>query len=198
MLTPHIKKEKPPFPYDRPLSWSQISSFKYRPSQWYASYVLGIRGSSPEMTFGSMVDKRIQDEPDYLPKITRLTHLQYKLEVELNGVNLIGLPDALDLENPHLIDYKTGRNKWDKKRANETGQLTMYLLMIYIKHKIEPEKFRCAIQWMPTHIKDGEVAFVEEGEVITIETKRTMKDILEFGQEIVKVRQQMLDYYNRQ
>lgn len=198
MLKPYVQPKKPPFPYDRALSWSQISSFKYRPSAWYNSYVLNIKTTSSEMIFGSMVDKKIQEDPSYIPAIKREKHLQYKLEVEFNGIKLVGLPDALDLDNPIIRDFKTGRNKWDKKRADETGQLTMYLLMIYLTFGITPEKFKCYIDWMPTCIKDGEVAFIKEGEVKTFETKRTLRQILKFGQYILETRQQMLDYYNRQ
>ena len=198
MLTPHVKIKKPPFPYDRPLSWSQINSFKYSPSRWYSSYILGEYSTSPEMEFGSMVDKKIQKDSNYLPEIKREKYLQYKLEAELNGIKLVGIPDALDLDNFIIRDYKTGRNKWDKKRADETGQLSMYLFLIYLKFKINPEKFKCHIDWMPTCQKDGKICFVEPFCVKTLQTKRDLANILKFGQHILGMRKQMEEYYNRQ
>jgi len=195
MLKPYIK---PPFPYDRPISWSQLSSFKYSPSGWYRSYVLEQKSTSPEMIFGSMVDKQIQEDSNYLPEIKRLTHLQYELKAEFNGLQLLGYPDALDLDNPEIRDYKTGRKPWNKKRADETGQLTMYLLMIYQTLGIKPEEFKCYIDWIPTHIKDKEVCFVEPFSVKTFKTKRTLTDILKFGQFILESRAKMIEYYNKQ
>lgn len=190
------KEMKPPFPYDRPLSHSQLSTWEWRKTDWWDKYVLGKeKEPSAEMIFGKEVDLKIQQDPTYLPAITRLPHLQYELKNEFQGIPLIGFPDALDLDNPHLIDYKTGRKPWDKKRADETKQLTMYLTQIYLLHGIKPKEFRCSIQWMPTHIKDGAVAFISEGEVITIETNRTMTDILKFMQYLIDTRKEMEEYY---
>lgn len=196
MLTPHTKTKKPPFNYSRPLSHSQLSSFKYSPERWYESYILGIRQTSPEMTFGSMIDKKIQDDPKFLKKeIVRYKHLQYKLETEFEGITLVGLPDALDLKGKKIRDYKTGRQKWDKKRADDTDQLSMYLLMIYLIHGIKPQDFECYIDWMPTHIENGEVSFVEPLKVQTFKTKRSMAQILKFGKSILDTRKKMVNYY---
>ena len=212
--TPYIKKEKPPFPYERPLSYSQLSTFKWRKQDWYEKYVIHqnctrelcalgeddcpVVRTSPEMIFGSMVDKKIQEDPTYLPQVPRLKHLQYPLRVDFNGIPLVGYPDNLDLDNPHLRDTKTGKKKWDKKRADETDQLTMYLFQIYLIHKIHPEKFECAIDWLPTHIKDGEVALIDETDIVVIKTKRSMTDILRFGNKIIETRKAMEEYYNAQ
>lgn len=199
MLTPHVKQNKPEFPYDRPLSYSQLSSFKWNPRQWYSRYVLGEESStSPELIFGSYVDKKIQDDPKYLPQIKRLPHIQYKLECEHEGIKLVGLPDQLDLENPELRDTKTGRNPWDQKRADETKQLTMYLFMIQKIHDINSEKFKCYIDWLPTHIKKGKIALVDKKDVKIFETKRNVVDLYKFGVYLLETRQKMLDYYNKQ
>lgn len=197
--TPYIPKEKPAFPYDRPLSHSQLTTFQWSKQKWYDKYVLGF--DSPvtrEMEFGSMVDKRIQEDPTYLPQVPRLTHLQYPLKCEYEGIPLIGFPDSLDLDNPHLRDTKTGRQIWNKRRADETKQLTMYLTMIYLIHKIKPEEFKCAIDWLPTRIHEGEVCFTDPVELVQIETKRTMTDVLKFLQYIVDTRKEMEEYYRKQ
>ena len=191
--------KKPPFPYTRPLSWSQLSLFKYSKVQWYRSYVLGEKElPSKEMLFGSYVDKKIQDDPMFLPEVPRCAIQQYKLAVNYNGIDLLGFPDQLDLDNPELRDDKTGKKKWDQKRADETGQLTMYLFMIYLILKIPPESFRCFIDWMPTCLKNDEVALIEPFELKIIETKRTMEDIVNFAKEIIETRKAMIEYYNKQ
>lgn len=197
MLTPYIKQPKPPFT-NRPLSWSQLSKFQYRPYEWYNHYILGqTQDPSPEMRFGSMIDKKLQDNPNFLPEIPRYTHLQYELKTEYDGIPLIGYPDALDLDDPKIRDYKTGREKWDKTRADKTGQLSMYLLMIWQMHKIKPDDFKCFIDWMPTRIKDKQVSFIEPFKVHTIETRRTMAQIVEFASKMVETRKKMIDFYNK-
>lgn len=197
MLTPHIPQPKPPFPYKRPLSYSQLSSFIWSKERWYQSYVLGEKQpSSPELEFGSYVDKQIQKDPLYLPELKRCPHMQYKLETTFNGIQLLGFPDQLDLENPELRDTKTGRHPWTKKRADETGQLTMYLLIIYLTLKIKPEEFKCYIDWLPTCQKDGGICFVEPMKIKTFKTKRTTADILKFMQYIIDTRKEMEEYYN--
>lgn len=170
----------------RPLSWSAISSFEYDPSQWYDTYILGNRQSSREMTFGSKIDKQFQDDPTFFPTIPRGEKIQYKMKVNFSGIPLVGVPDILSFEKEQMLaDLKTGKKLWDKKRADETGQLSMYLLLIYITHKIKPEKFKCYIHWLPTQDNgDFSISLVKDCKPITIETKRTMADLLRFGERI--------------
>lgn len=188
---------KPTFDKLRPLSWSAISSFEYNPEQWYESYVLNKRQTSPEMTFGSKIDKQIQDDKTFLPDLPRYQHMQYKMNVMFNNVPLVGLPDGIDFDKGLLADYKTGKKAWNQKRADETGQLTLYLLLVYISKKIKPEKFRCLIHWLPTADQgDFTIDFAKNFEVKTFETKRTMRDLLMFGVRITKTLEAMEDYCN--
>lgn len=194
------------------MSWSAISTFKWRKGDWYEKYVVHgkcTRGeiimcvvagwadpdcpvvrSSPELRFGSYVDKRIQTDPGFLPELVRYPIMQHEMRCTFNGIPLVGFSDAaLDIKKKSaeyfLRDYKTGRNPWDQKRADETGQLTMYAFMIYLELKLKPEQGKFFIDWMPTHMEDGEVAFIEEGKIVTFETRRSMQQVLEFGQEIL-------------
>lgn len=189
---------------DRPLSWSAISSFEWNPSQWYAKYVAKeLPEITPELEFGSMVDKRIQEDPTYLPELVRYPILQHKMTGTFNKIPLLGYADTfrpmtpkLDVSSdgkhilstqyyrPAIRDYKTGHKLWDQKRADQTGQLTMYLFMLYLRDKIQPEDVECYIDWMPTHYVDSKIAFVKEGEIHTFKTKRTMQQVLAFGQRI--------------
>lgn len=181
--------------HDRPMSWSQISSFEYSPAQWYDIYVLGKKQESKELTFGSIIDKKIQDDPKFMPSLPRYPHMQYKMKVMFDGVPLVGLPDGLDLDKYLLADYKTGKKAWDQKRADETGQLTMYLLLLYISKKLPPEKFKCYIHWLPTEERgDFSIDLIKDCKPITFETKRTMTDVLLFGLRIKKVIKDMEEY----
>lgn len=180
---------------NRPLSWSQISSFEYNRDQWYDTYILGNRQSSREMEFGSIVDKKIQNDPTFLPTLPRYPKMQYKVEVTFNKIPLVGHFDGLSLDDYIIADYKTGKKPWDQKRADETGQLTMYLFMLYIEKKIKPEQFRCFIHWIPTvETKDFKIELIEDYQPVTIETKRTMTDILKFGERINRTVKEMEEY----
>ncbi len=184
------------FDRERAVSWSQLSSWEWSKEQWYKTYILGIRTSSPELEFGSMVDKRIQTDKSFLPTLKRYPLEQHKMTAKLGDIPLVGLPDGLDLDNPELGDYKTGRNPWTHKKAEETGQLTMYLLLLFLTEKLKPERFKCAIHWLPT-MKDekGIITFRDDPvEPVTFETSRTMSDILNFSAYIKKTVKDMESY----
>ncbi len=186
---------KPQFDLKRPLSWSSLSSFEWNREEWYTSYLLGIRSQSKEMDYGKVVDLRIQNDPKFLPTLPRYALMQYKMVIDFAGIPLIGLPDGLDLDSHLLADYKTGKKVWDQKRADETGQLTMYLLLLFITHKIPPEKFRCFIHWLPTQENgDFTISFAQPVVPVRIQTRRTMVDILNFGARINRVYAEMETY----
>lgn len=180
----------------RPLSWSSISSFEWDKEKWYASYILGIKDSSKELDFGKYVDLKIQQDKTFLPDLPRYEHMQYKMNVMFDGLPLVGIPDGINLtDSKELADYKTGKKAWDQKRADETGQLTFYLLLLYITHKYRPEDFDCYIHWLPT-IEEGDfsIQFVKDLRIKTFKTKRTMRDLLTFTAYVRNTYTEMIDF----
>lgn len=173
---------------ERPLSWSAISSFEWSAEQWYDTYILGIKQTSPEMTFGSYVDKQLQLDPTYLPHVPRYQHMQHKMNAVFDGIPLVGVPDGLDYEPEHkLSDYKTGKNPWTQSKADLTGQLTFYALLLFLTEGLRPEVWKIAIHWLPTAYQpDFTIGFRNptDPELITFTTTRSMVDILEFGKRI--------------
>lgn len=187
---------------DRPLSWSAISSFEWNKAQWYRKYVLKeLPEDTPELLFGKAIDEKIQEDHKFLPELIRYPILQHKMTGTFNGIPLLGFGDtyrepgvytnqkinnknALIVSTPAIRDYKTGRKPWTQKRADETGQLTIYLFMLYLEDKIQPEDVECYIDWLPTHYVDGKIAFIEPVTIHTFKTKRTMQQVLAFGQRI--------------
>lgn len=193
--TEQIKKWK-----ERPYSWSQHSSFKYDPEQWYRKYILGEDGgTSPEMEFGSMVGKKLETDPTFLPQIKRNNVMEHEFRCMFNGIELVGYADSFcSITNKELQEYKSGVRPWDKKRVDEHGQITMYLLMHYLITKTKPEDVKVTLWWMPTKRTEHgdftvDIEFVEpiEENIKPFKTKRTMKDILSFGSEIKKTYKQM-------
>lgn len=196
---------------DRPLSWSGISAFEWNPKQWYEKYVEKQEFTSPAMEFGKLIDKRVQDDPKFLPELPRYPIQQHEMRTIWNGIPLIGYSDqyrprvrpAKNRSSTSLSirDLKTGKESkpWTQKRADETGQLTMYLFMLYLMDKtINVADAELYIDWLPTHIKDGEIALVEPVKVHTFKTKRTMTEILKFGQRILTTWAEMEEYASRQ
>lgn len=195
----------------RPLSWSAISCFKWRPSDWYSRYVLKEEIKiTQELVFGKKIDMQIQDDPTFLPELVRYPILQHHMSGTFNGIPLIGYADTyappIKYEDKKgavktiaaIRDYKTGRKKWDQKRADETGQLTMYLFMLYLRDKIRPEDVECFIDWLPTCYLNKEIVFIEPFKIHTFKTKRSMKQLLEFGQHIKDTWEAMEEYAARQ
>lgn len=180
------------------ISWSSMSSFDWNKEEWFDSYILGNKKTSPELEFGSYADKRIQNDPNFFPDMPRYEKMQHRMKIMLSGIPLVGVPDGIDLtvKNKKLADYKTGVKAWDYKRAKETGQLKFYLLLLYITEKIPPEEFDCFIHWLPTKkTETGDfkvtIEFIEEGRFETFTVKHTLQDILLFAGEIKKVYKEM-------
>lgn len=191
---------------DRPLSWSAISAFEWNPSQWYKKYVLKeLPEETPELRFGKMIDERIQKDPHFLPLLIRCPILQHEMRAVWNDIPLLGIADAYWPPSTRtkgalsIRDYKTGRKAWDQKRADETGQLTMYLFMLWLQDKtIKLDKAQLYIDWLPTHIKDGEIAFIEPVKIHTFKTQRSMTEVLKFGQRIQDTYAAMEQYATNQ
>ena len=182
---------------DRPLSWSAISSFEYDPEQWYNTYILGIRQESKELAFGSWVDNKLQTDPSFLPQVERYPIMQHGMRASLKGVvPLIGYADGFDRERLRLKDDKTGKKAWDQKRADETGQLTCYAFLLFLTEGIKPEDLELCISWLPT-VENGDftIGFRDDPVVPQLfYTKRTMVQVLEFGQRIKRTLKAMESY----
>lgn len=147
------------------------------------------------MIFGKEVGEAIASDPTFLPLVPRAATYEYELRCVFNKIPLIGFIDSY---TPHslLYEYKTGRKQWDEMRAHSHGQIDMYLLMLYLMHKVRPADVKCQIVWMPTVSDDDVIAFNPDLNVVTIETSRTMVDILKFGERIKKTYAAMQDYAN--
>lgn len=184
------------FDKTRPVSWSSISSFKFDKEQWYDKYVRGIKQeSNKEMDFGRAFAKSIEDGTCKVPGL--LDALQKKKEhpfqVMFGKIPLIGYADAFDDVTFRVLDeVKTGKKPWDKKRADEHGQIDMYLLMNLITNKVRPEEVKTSIYWVPTQeLGDFSIDFVQPIGFKKFETKRTTAQVLAFGAHIQEVYKEM-------
>lgn len=169
----------------RPLSWSSLSSFEWSPEQWYERYILAKKEEpSEEMKFGKLVGERLASDPLFMPHIPRLGTYEYELKCKLGKIPLTGFMDDFKAPNK-MSEFKTGVKPWDQSRADSHGQIDMYLLMHYLINKVKPEDMSVNIYWMPTEkTGDFKIKFVDENDVRVFKTKRTMRQILEFGARI--------------
>ena len=188
---------------ERDVSWSQVSSFEYSPEQWFKKYILDEEQfKSPEMEFGSLVGKKLETDPTFLPQIERHSKMEHEFKCKFGELKLIGYADSFcTITSKKLAEYKTGVKPWDKKRVDDHGQLTQYCLMHYLMTKTRPEDLEITLWWMPTKRSETgdfnvKIEFVEpiEQNIKIFKTKRSMKDILNFGVRINKVYAQMREY----
>jgi len=185
---------------ERPFSWSQISSYEYDPEQWYKRYVLKEEThETAEMKFGKMIGEKVANDPKYLPFIKRLNVSEHPFSVMFGKIPLVGYGDFYcSITRKKLQELKTGVKEWTQKRADEHGQIDMYLLMHFITEKIKPEDVECELIWLPTKRAEGgdfnvNITLVEpvEKHHKIFKTKRTMADILTFGARINRTYKEM-------
>lgn len=178
------------------ISWSEISTWEWNPGDWYDSYILGNRKTSKQMTFGSMVDKKLQEERDFLPQVERYPISQHPLEFYLDSLKVVGYIDGYDPATPRIKDDKTGVSPWTQKKADETGQLTLYTLGLHLQDGVNPADLRLSISWLPTK-ENGDFSIGFRDNPVTpiiFHTKRTKKDIMLFGAYILETRKKMEEY----
>lgn len=196
---------KPTYDKSRPLSWSAISAFEYDKEQWYNKYVLGRPDPvTEEMLFGSKIGKQIEKDINFLPEIPRARQMEYKFEAVYEGIKLVGFADSFGFDELVLHEYKTGVKPWDQKRADDHGQITMYLFMLYLVDGIDPATVECNLHWMPTVRKQKyekgtgdlkvSIDFLEPFKVHSFRTKRIKRDVMEFGMRINKTIKAMDEY----
>lgn len=186
---------KPTFDRQRPLSWSAISSFEYDSEQWYRKYVLGQQDpATKEMIFGSEIGRRLSVDQSFMTCVPRLPIFEYELRATFGKIPLIGFIDSYN-EHTDLMEYKTGKKAWTQKRADDHGQIDMYLLMLNIMHKVKPHDIYCRIVWIPTQENgDFSISMINPDKVHVFETHRSMADILRFGMRINETYNKMVEY----
>lgn len=179
------------------MSWSAISAFEWDKEEWYKRYILGEKTDpSKEMIFGSMIGKKIEKDPAFMPELPRFASMEFPFNVVFNGIRLVGYADSFcNVTFRKLLEIKTGKKAWTQKRADEHGQITLYCMFNYIKNKITPENMEIILAWLPTaETATYEIEFVKNMKPVLLQTKRTTADILEMGSRINRTIKEMEAY----
>ena len=201
----------------RPLSHSQLESFRYNKEEWYNSYILG-RKFSPNalMKFGTRVGDAI-GTPDCPIGIPTAGVKEFKLDAKLGDIYVVGYADHFCPVEIVLTENKTtdNPNKWTKETVAKHKQLTMYCLMLALTHDIPPEDvtiylndIRTERYWTPKpgfenepdyllneHIGDEAVRLKRPLEWNQYETRRTARDLVRYTAYIEKTVERMYDYH---
>ena len=90
-------------------------------------------------------------------------------------IPLVGRPDTMDSKTFAFREYKTGKVKWTKKRAQGHMQMKFYAMLIFLKHnKALKEAY---LDWIETVTEDGVVK--PTGHVESFRVIISLSDILD-------------------
>jgi len=182
-----ISKNSSPRGY---LSWSQLSLFEKDPNLYWQVYIEGIQNFKTKyLELGKRMATTLEngksDDGDPMLELMAIYMPSYPakefdIKVMFEGIPLVGKLDGWNEKTLTIGEYKSGKN-WTQSMANETGQLTMYALLIWLKYKKLPAKI--LLHWARTD-EDMEGNLVLTGEIKTFTTQRSLKDIILFSKRI--------------
>lgn len=181
----------------RDFSWSQYSSFKYSPEQWFYKYILNQgEDPNPAMVFGNVVGDSLGTPTSLVPKLN--PHLvgikEYEMRAEMNGFKLVGFADHYCPETKVLNENKTSQkhDRWDQNAVDAHGQLTFYALLLLLKDKVMPHELTIWLNFI--HVAEGgdfKLYIPNPDNFKRFQTKRAIVDVVRFGDSITKITKKM-------
>lgn len=182
----------------RPLSYSQLSSFEWSPAEWYETYILGKKKEpNAAMLFGSKIGDQIGTDENPIPGMNLPGVKEYELRANLGPIKLVGYadfycPDTLILNENKTTDKP---DKWNKKSVDAHGQMTMYALLLFLQNKTKPEDVTMYLNYIPVFVGNDFQYYLPNPPTYTaIETRRTTTDIMRYVQYIKDTVSKMEEY----
>lgn len=176
---------------DRPLSHSQLESFKYDEDRWFNTYILGEKVEpNATMRFGTLVGDSIGTDKSMVPELTPPGVKEYKLtgyiRDNLGDIHLVGYADHYCDQTLVLHENKTSdnRKKWNQESVDKHPQLTMYALLLFTQDKISPKDLKMFLNYIPTELTGVNYRLPDPVEYFQWETKRTNLQVAEYVQYI--------------
>lgn len=183
---------------DRPLSFSQLSSFEYSPAQWYQSYWLGIRSpATPAMVFGSVVGDSIGTPQSLVPTLTPPGVKEYEMRASIDDIHMVGFADHFCDTSLVLHENKTTDNpkKWNQTSVNKHHQLTMYALLLWLEKGIAPEAIKMQLNCIPVIVgNDFIYRLPDPPSYKSYSTTRTTLQVVEYVNFIKRINKEMYEY----
>lgn len=171
------------------LSYSQISRW-LNDKQGYIDLYMDGRSELQRTNYGQQYGKMVADAlekqeetGDLLTDSAMLLLPKYdiadkeivvEMKTKSGWIKLLIKPDSLDEKTKAIREYKTGKQPWTQKKADEHLQLKIYATGIYLKYKIVPE---VGLDWIQTEQIGSEIK--PTGHVESFTVNITLKDILE-------------------
>lgn len=184
---------------ERPLSWSQISQWKYDKEQWYKKYYLGKKDPENEaMRFGKLIGEKLASDPKFLPEVLRYDVMEKEFRFHLDkDLDIVGFLDSYHSKEHHILEYKTSgnKNRWTQETAQDHGQILFYAGLILLNHNVPPEKIKMRLYYIPVDMGgDFKLVIHPKEKIQHFDVEHTTLEVLQFLVDIKKIRKQMLQY----
>lgn len=186
----------------RPASFSFFSSWEYNQEEWYDTYILGNKKeSNAQMEFGTLVGDSIGTSTSLVPALIPPGVKEYKMRAVLKDkilgdIYLIGYADHYCPEKKILNENKTTvkKDKWTQLTVDQHKQLDMYALLLYLQDKTRPEEVTMFLNYIPVLLKGVKYRLPDPPAFVQIPTKRTMLQVVEYGQYLIETLIEMQKY----
>ncbi|MES2006886.1 MAG: hypothetical protein V4436_02125 [Patescibacteria group bacterium] len=145
------------------ISYSQLAQWQRDPEQYKAIYFDNrdeLRTSNVAMEYGKVVADALEhgiQTGDLLTDAAMLMLPKYdvadqEMRVDMKvpkagWVELLAKPDSFNSLTKDFYEYKTGKQPWTAKKAQDHLQLHFYALAIYLKYHVIPA---CSLIWIET------------------------------------------------
>lgn len=159
------------------LSYSQISLWLKNKKQYRERYYEGKESiETPETMFGKHIARLLEDPVEIeknpvLKIVPKFSVPEYKIEVEVEGVKVLGYIDSFNPDTNSFFEYKTSHtNNWNDLSVARHMQLPFYSFLIKKKHKKVDKN--CELIWIETRWKKQQMEY--EGHILE-GTKRELE-----------------------
>ena len=182
------------------LSYSQMNFWKWSQEKYKETYFEGKPyPTNPIMDFGKdfseIMDGKKETDDIVIQGVVSLMPKYDTSEKEIResieGIELLGYIDSYCSKTHSIYEYKTGMTPWTQDKVDEADQLTFYSMLVYLRHKVIPEKI--SLIWAETTIEDDLIQFT--GNVKRFETSRELADVLKMLARTKKVAREISEAY---
>jgi hypothetical protein len=149
------------------------------------------------MEIGNIVGDSIGTPHSLVPDLVPPGIKEYPLRASLGDIHIVGFADHFCPDTLELNENKTAVNpkKWTKGTVDRHGQLTMYALMLFLKHDIKPEDLTIYLNYIRV-IEGADMRYYlpDPVELKRFQTKRTGADLLAYSVYILQTVENMETY----
>lgn len=190
------------------LSWSAMSTWKRSKTQFIEHYIYGKENTftSNAIEFGKIFAEHLENGKKHdnpitdliLKTVPKLPNSEYELNAVLKtkdgDIPLKGKLDRYHAKKHDFQEFKTGKRKWTRNMAQSHGQMKFYALMIWLKYGRIPNNMD--LVWVET--EDDEDGIVPTGRIEVFPVSLSLTDIMDFGNEVIKVAKEISDFYKEE